>query len=39
MIIMILTIIKLIDNIREVEIEENNLVIEADIEKKDLVNV
>ena len=36
---MILTIIRLIDNIGEVEIKEDDLAIEADIEEEDLINI
>ena len=38
-IIIILTIIRLINNIREVKIKENDLAIEADIKEEDLVNI
>jgi len=36
---MTLSIIELINNTREVKIEEDDLIIKVDIEEKDLVNV
>jgi len=36
---MILTIIRLTYNIREVKVKEDDLVIEADIKEEDLVNI
>jgi len=36
---MILIIIKLTDNTKEIKIKEDDLVIKADIEEEDLVNV